>query len=333
MHRFIHKPTSVPDQSQGPPLQPGPSEMLAGSQGGLGSQGSHSTMGKRAYYRLWAWTAFRRSLSVADAFAGVLGLVLPPIPKLLQLPDDWGRSIAELAWQLPIGVLVAFFVVRLLLAPYWIHQQESQRIAQAQFERNQAREAVSQLKAELHAIQEARPRLKVVRCVVNQAEIKQLVNPGVVVAEPFFASVMFINEPDVSAVGSNADVIAEVAFFNEAKDQKIVEFIGRWGDYREPPTRPLFDSPSNYQRMVFRVGDRRTLNLALKHQTAASAFAFNDESYQEGNTWDLPDYKLTDHITHICVRLRGIGVDKVYWFTLTNHGIGQGMELHEAPIL
>jgi len=91
-------------------------------------------MGLRSYYRNWLWQAFRHALGPADAAGVIVGAIMPPIAHFL--PKE-APALNSLAWQIPLGALTATAIVRLILAPYWIHKATSK-------ERDEACKALQQ---------------------------------------------------------------------------------------------------------------------------------------------------------------------------------------------
>ena len=77
-------------------------------------------MGLRRFFWLWLQTAFRHAFGRADAIAGFLGMSLP---ALARLNSEWRDALAELSWQIPLGLFGGLFVVRLVLAPYWMYRE------------------------------------------------------------------------------------------------------------------------------------------------------------------------------------------------------------------
>lgn len=72
----------------------------------------------RDYCWRWLCESWKHSYGVADFVAGAVGLFGPVLCYVVGLqPDD----APDLAWQIPLAVFGALFVVRFVGAPYWLH--------------------------------------------------------------------------------------------------------------------------------------------------------------------------------------------------------------------
>ena len=88
------------------------------------------------YYRGWLWIAFRHSFGKSDAIAGFLGVLFPAIAHALGRPEV---AMSDLAWEIPLGFFSTMFLVRLLLAPFWMRQESQKELLALRDERNQIR--------------------------------------------------------------------------------------------------------------------------------------------------------------------------------------------------
>jgi hypothetical protein len=70
----------------------------------------------------WVWTAFRRSLGLADAISGVTGALAA------FLLGDSPTVMTDLAWQIPVFSLAVAMVARLAVAPYLIWRDEREAV-------------------------------------------------------------------------------------------------------------------------------------------------------------------------------------------------------------
>ena len=77
------------------------------------------------FYIGWIWVAFRHSWGITDYIGPVAGII---IAYLLPRYPQWGSTLIELTWQIPLGILGGLVIVRLLLAPYWMYKESRQRI-------------------------------------------------------------------------------------------------------------------------------------------------------------------------------------------------------------
>jgi hypothetical protein len=78
-----------------------------------------------SYYWRWLRTAFRHSLGPIDLWAGIAAAVLTIIDHYI--PER--QLMTALAWQIPIWALASIMLVRLLVAPYWMNQEDNATIA------------------------------------------------------------------------------------------------------------------------------------------------------------------------------------------------------------
>jgi hypothetical protein len=108
---------------------------------------------RRDYYRRWLSIAFVHSWTVTDTIASALGLAVPALTKLF--PDRGDMS--DLAWQIPLCALGAIFLSRLVLAPWWIHQEQEQGHAANTKGQQQTHDAVVKSYATLRAEVNADP--------------------------------------------------------------------------------------------------------------------------------------------------------------------------------
>jgi len=60
---------------------------------------------------------------MADGLSTALGILLPLIAKF---NPRWGSAMSDLIWQIPLTAMSTFFVVRLVLSPYWLYEQREQ---------------------------------------------------------------------------------------------------------------------------------------------------------------------------------------------------------------
>jgi hypothetical protein len=82
-------------------------------------------MRARSFYWRWLRTAFRHSLGPIDLWTGIAAAGLAIIDHYI--PER--QLMSALAWQIPIWALPAIMLVRLLVAPYWMNQEDNATIA------------------------------------------------------------------------------------------------------------------------------------------------------------------------------------------------------------
>jgi hypothetical protein len=75
------------------------------------------------YYRRLFKVAFSHSFGLADAISGGIGFLGPPIVRAIG-HRGWEDAVSILAWQIPACVFGFLFLARLILAPYWIYQED-----------------------------------------------------------------------------------------------------------------------------------------------------------------------------------------------------------------
>jgi hypothetical protein len=78
-------------------------------------------MGLLKYFRAVFKEAFSHAFSVADFVSSAIGFLLPPLWRWFRLGGDIMDS--AIAWQIPACAFGFFFVLRLILAPYWMHKE------------------------------------------------------------------------------------------------------------------------------------------------------------------------------------------------------------------
>lgn len=76
------------------------------------------------YYRRWAFVAVSHAWGMIETWAGVLGLVVPPLAKFF--PEN--PEMFDLIWQIPLCAFGAIVLVRVFLAPWWMHQEQDKKI-------------------------------------------------------------------------------------------------------------------------------------------------------------------------------------------------------------
>lgn len=102
----------------------------------------------RSFYWKWVWLTVRQAPGISDLWAGIIAAVAAFV--VTRLVPEWTSVMSDLAWQIPLAVFAAVFLVRLLLAPYWIYlelQRGTDRI-------------IGELSAENRALRDARADLE-----------------------------------------------------------------------------------------------------------------------------------------------------------------------------
>jgi len=78
----------------------------------------------RAYYLRWLKSAFTHSLGPIDLWTGIAGAVLAVVDHYLPAL----QLMSSLGWQVAIWALAAVMLVRLVLAPYWMAEEDASTI-------------------------------------------------------------------------------------------------------------------------------------------------------------------------------------------------------------
>lgn len=122
------------------------------------------------YYRRWLQVAIWHAYGRADFIAGLLGIFGPPILRWFSVKNA-DTLMGTLAWQIPLSCFVTLAIVRLIGAPYWMHQEEEKKRAEVEAERAQlmalmddrnrraqVKESLGSLLKEGHELLGARPK-------------------------------------------------------------------------------------------------------------------------------------------------------------------------------
>lgn len=83
------------------------------------------TMSAVSYYRKLLYTALKHTIGPIDLLAGVAGAILGIADHYL--PER--QIMVSLGWQIPIWSFVLIVVVRLIAAPYWMAQEEAEKLS------------------------------------------------------------------------------------------------------------------------------------------------------------------------------------------------------------
>jgi hypothetical protein len=79
-------------------------------------------MRKRDYFWTWAARSIGHSFGKADAVSAAIGIFGPLALQGMKV-QRWHQIMSsDLIWQVPVGVFLTFLIVRLIMAPYWMHQ-------------------------------------------------------------------------------------------------------------------------------------------------------------------------------------------------------------------
>jgi hypothetical protein len=92
----------------------------------------------RNYYKQWIKTALSGAWGAMSVVSTFLGIVIAAITDThpAWMGDRVLRLIASFGgWIIPIGIFSAFLLVRLILAPYWMHQEAALKIPKPEDDR------------------------------------------------------------------------------------------------------------------------------------------------------------------------------------------------------
>lgn len=91
----------------------------------------------RSYYWRLIKYVFSLSWHSTDRIAGVVGILIPPIARLLSIPE---ADVNNWIWEIPLVGFLAAFVLRAFIAPYAIHKQDEKRFDQTTLELDRLRD-------------------------------------------------------------------------------------------------------------------------------------------------------------------------------------------------
>jgi uncharacterized protein (TIGR02391 family) len=163
------------------------------------------------------------------------------------------------------------------------------------------------------AVAEPGPRIVLARAYVDQ---KAIVSPDrELIGQPYVVHAVLLNDPPEPAPTTLAtDVVAEISIAYPDGTPVLEHVPGRWEHTPVPSSH--FDPP---QSTTIGIGQRRTLDLAIKHP-GARMFAFSNESYR-ARDWQYDPFALgaTDRAWRVCIRLRGPRLDQTFELALIDN--------------
>ena len=84
-------------------------------------------MRKRQYFSTWTSRAFVHSFGRADAVSTAIGIFGPFLLKLLKGDRGHEMMSSDLVWQIPLGSFAVLAAYRIVMTPYWMHQEAEAR--------------------------------------------------------------------------------------------------------------------------------------------------------------------------------------------------------------
>jgi hypothetical protein len=113
------------------------------------------------YYWLVLHKAFHPSWAIADTLGTLLGLLVPPLVKLV--PEGRRETMTDLVWEVPLSALLTLFVVRVVMAPWLMHKEQEAKLADTE----------KQLIDKANELAEHGRKLEA-QCVAHQAELERV---------------------------------------------------------------------------------------------------------------------------------------------------------------
>jgi hypothetical protein len=265
-------------------------------------------MGILRFYSKVLKVAFTHSLERADLIGGIVAIIGGAYAY-------FNRDLSELIgignWLIPIVFFLFLFVSRLLLAPYWIYKEESEK-------------AVS-LASVLDGIEAGLPR--VLFKVARQA---QLYRPSPVTAQKIptyeLLQAWFENRPIYPSDNSTASQLSSlIQIISYPGGEMLYEVHGQWAESTAPShvgfsgTTPTIDLPpgSLYAKLI----------VALKYKTDDDAYVYTEESLRKHIDGRNANLIIPPGRYRLCVELRGIRIDEAYEFLLINPGANERLTL------
>lgn len=153
--------------------------------------------------------------------------------------------------------------------------------------------------------------------------------------EPIYhvIQVWFKNLPITPMESSIAkQVTATIEFWENGDNPKqVLRIAGVWLISFAPSFAGIKEQRKTID--IFPNDESCKLLVALKWEDDDDAYGYATESFVHSLTQDGRDggRKLPQGEYSVCVKLRGVGVDKLFWFTLINPGKGKSLELQARP--
>jgi len=152
---------------------------------------------------------------------------------------------------------------------------------------------------------------------------------GIVIPMYHVLQVWFKNKPVNPQEKSIAQrVTADIQFLSEDASKPLFRVSGQWNI---APHAPDFVGTSKTDNKIdiFPNDEFVKLFVALKWEDDNDAYGYAIESFIHSRTQDGRDSgrKLPQGKYSVYMKLKGVGVDKPFWFTLINPGKGKSLEL------
>jgi hypothetical protein len=149
-----------------------------------------------------------------------------------------------------------------------------------------------------------------------------------------FVHVVFENKTRkwIFSTATAYQVTAYVRFLDENENKLLDEFIGRWGNAINQPTRQSVITSPEFTSINMRSDGKSKyeLNIAMKHRSSEFIVAFNNESYfAPSNNLMLIDRTVKRQKVFVEIVLKADNIDGElsYRFELLNLGVGGGLKI------
>src|SRR5262245_22015989 len=96
---------------------------------------------RQNFYWRWLYRTFTPAWKAQNYTVGVLRFLIPLvlIPLAQKYLSSWGRQVTDLAWQVPLAVLIGFLVIQFFLVPYQMDREREQVEVEIKDENNKLR--------------------------------------------------------------------------------------------------------------------------------------------------------------------------------------------------
>lgn len=264
-------------------------------------------MTRREYLRALLAKAIPKPWEIALAVATVVGVVGALVTWLV---PSVSRYVNLAIWFVPTVLFFALLACRLVIAPYWLLNDEKGESAR--------------LRARLEAIEDASPRVIIDN--VRQAQLyRQLHTAGAKGPIYELVQIWFKNQPAVPGEKTIASSVAAEITFDGPRSLTI---YGQWA-VNNPPS--FVGSHSIAAVVDIPPGPLPVkLNLALKYPDDSYAYAYSEEGVTRDIDGRDKASELPSGTYQVKIRLQGVNLDQEYEFRLENPGAGRTLQVERA---
>ncbi|MBU2008670.1 MAG: hypothetical protein KJ624_02265 [Chloroflexi bacterium] len=126
-------------------------------------------------------------------------------------------------------------------------------------------------------------------------------------------------------------VVAHIEFFDTSRSNLIFPaMVGRWSETPERAQVGPRVVETNQVDIAPNAMPRR-LDIVLKYQAEADCYGLNNDTPQRAPSgWRDMARRMPPGRYAVRIRLRGVNVDSMFWFSLENGGLGQQVSLQPA---